>query len=141
MSNFNKVILMGHLSRDVELKSVNSGTSLVELGVAVNERRKSAEGTWKEQVHFIDVTFCGKKADVIAQYLAKGDPILIEGRLKQNRWEANGKNHSRINVYGEQFSFVGSRQYGSEVIMEPTDLELDTNARKTATMPDDDIPF
>ena len=141
MSNFNKVILMGHLSRDVELKSVNSGTSLVELGVAVNERRKSAEGTWKEQVHFIDVTFWGKKADVIAQYLAKGDPILIEGRLKQTRGEANGKNHSRINVYGEQFSFVGSRQYGSEVIMEPTDLELDTNARKTATMPDDDIPF
>jgi len=141
MSNFNKVILLGRLSRDVELKSVNQGTSLVELGVAVNERRKSTEGAWKEEVHFIDVTFWGKKAEVIAQYLAKGDPILVEGRLKQNRWEANGKNHSRINVYGEQFSFVGSRQHGSEVIMEPTDIERETSVRKTVTIPDDDIPF
>ena len=141
MSNFNKVILMGRLSRDVELKSVNNGISLVELGVAVNERRKSAEGTWKEDVHFIDVTFWGKKAEVIAQYLTKGDPILLEGRLKQNRWEVNGKNHSRINVYGEQFSFVGSRQHGSEVILEPTDIERGTSVRKTVTIPDDDIPF
>ena len=141
MSNFNKVILMGRLSRDVELKSVNHGSSLVELGVAVNESRKSAEGTWKEEVHFIDVTFWGKKAEVIAQYLSKGDPILVEGRLKQNRWEANGQKHSRINVQGEQFSFVGSRQHGSEVIMEPTDFERDKGARQTVSIPDDDIPF
>jgi len=141
MSNFNKVILMGRLSRDVELKNINHGTSLVELGVAVNERRKSAEGTWKEEVHFIGVTFWGKKAEVIAQYLAKGDPILVEGRLKQSRWEANGKNHSRIHVYGEEFSFVGSRQHGSEVIMEPTDIERETSVRKTVTIADDDIPF
>ena len=141
MSPFNKVILMGRLSRNVELKSVNNGTSLVELGVAVNARRKSADGNWEEDVDFIDVTFLGKRAEVIAQYLSKGDPILLEGRLKQNRSEANGKHHSRISVHGEQFSFVGSRQHGAEVIMEPTDFERDKSVPQPDTIPDDDIPF
>lgn len=140
MSNFNKVIIMGRLTRDIELKSINNGTSLIEVSVAVNEKRKMADGTWKDEVHFIDVTFWGKKAEVISQYLSKGDPILVEGRLKQNRWESDGRKHSKLKVHGEQFSFVGYRQHGSEVIMQPTDIESGEPAGKT-TIPDDDIPF
>ncbi|MBA63974.1 MAG: single-stranded DNA-binding protein [Planctomycetaceae bacterium] len=139
MTNFNKVILMGHLTRDLELKSINNGNSFVELGIAVNERRKAGNGNWKDEVHFVNVTFWGKNAEIISQYLSKGDPVLVEGRLKQNRWETDNRKHSRITVTGEQFSFVGPRQHGSEVIMQSTDLEHSNNKRDTIA--DDDIPF
>mgnify|MGYP001340917100 FL=1 len=86
MSSFNKVIIMGRLTRNVELKSVNNGTSLTQIGIAVNERRKTRDGTWQDDVHFLEVTFWGKQAEVLSQYMEKGQPLLIEGRIKQDRW-------------------------------------------------------
>lgn len=141
MVNFNKVILMGRLTHDVELKSVNHGTSLAELGIAVNERRPDRDGGWKDEVHFINVAFWGKKAEVISQYLSKGDPILIEGRLKQQRWEVNGKKHSRVNVFGEQFSFVGIGRSQATINLQPTEVERSVKKEQSITPPDDDIPF
>jgi single-strand DNA-binding protein len=139
MSSFNKVIIMGRLTRDIDLKSINNGTSLAEIGIAVNERRKDRDGKWTDAVHFVEVTFWGKKAEVMSQYLEKGQPVLIEGKLRQDRWESNGQNYSKLKVHGEQFSFVGSRQYGSEVIHQKTDI--DKADRTKVTIPDDDIPF
>ncbi len=139
MSNFNKVIIMGRLTRDVELKSVNNGTSLAQIGIAVNERRKTRDGTWQDDVHFVEVTFWGKQAEVLSQYMEKGQPLLIEGRLKQDRWESDGQKHSRLKVHGEKFSFVGPRQHGSEVILQETPSHV--NKRTPVTTPDDDIPF
>ena len=126
---------MGRITRDVELKSIRSGTSLIELGIAVNERCKTQNGEWGETVHFFNVTYWGKRAEVISQYLSKGDMILVEGRLKQSRWESDGQSHSRITVRGEEFSFVGAPQ---------RDLGLITHEKENKRLPPppkDDIPF
>ena len=139
MSSFNKVIIMGRLTRDVELKSVNNGTSLTQIGIAVNERRKTRDGTWQDDVHFLEVTFWGKQAEILSQYMEKGQPLLIEGRIKQDRWESDGQKHSRLKIHGEQFSFVGARQHGSEVILQETPSH--TKKRTPVSTPDDDIPF
>ena len=77
MSSFNKVIIMGRLTRDIDLKSINNGTSLAEIGIAVNERRKDRDGKWTDAVHFVEVTFWGKKAEVMSQYLEKGQPVPV----------------------------------------------------------------
>ncbi len=121
MTSFNKTILMGRITREVELKSIRSGTSLIELGIAVNERCKTQNGEWGETVHFFNVTYWGKRAEVISQYLSKGDMILVEGRLKQSRWESDGQSHSRITVRGEEFSFVGAPQRDLGLITHETE--------------------
>ena len=139
MSSFNKVIIMGRLTRDVELKSVNNGTSLTQIGIAVNERRTTRDGTWQDNVHFLEVTFWGKQAEVLSQYMEKGQPLLIEGRIKQDRWESDGQKHSRLKIHGEKFSFVGDRQHGSEVILQENPSH--TKKRTPVSPPDDDIPF
>ena len=136
MTSFNKTILMGRIARDVELKNIRSGTSLVELGIAVNERCKTQNGEWGEAVHFINVTFWGKRAEIISQYLSKGDAILVEGRLKQSRWESDGQAHSRLTVRGEEFSFVGAPQRDLGLITHETETKP-----RTPHPPKDDIPF
>ena len=136
MTTFNKVVLMGRITKEIELKCISSGTSLVDLGIAVNERRKGKDGTWQDEVHFFKVTFWGKKAEVISQYFSKGDAILLEGRLKHNRWEADGKFHSRITVQGEDFRFIDVRQRGAEILMQQTSSE-----QEMVAVPNDDIPF
>jgi len=135
MTSFNKTILMGRITRDVELKSIRSGTSLIELGIAVNERCKTQNGEWGETVHFFNVTYWGKRAEVISQYLSKGDMILVEGRLKQSRWESDGQSHSRITVRGEEFSFVGAPQRDLGLITH------ETENKRLPPPPKDDIPF
>ena len=109
MSSFNRVILMGRLTQDIELRTTSGGHSVVDVGLAVNERRLSKGGEWKEQVQYIDVTFWNRKAEVIAEYFSKGSPILIEGKLQLERWEKDEKTFSKLKVRGEQFSFVGSK--------------------------------
>ena len=139
MTSFNKVIIMGRLTRDVELKNVNNGTSLAQIGIAINERRKTPDGTWQDDVHFVEVTFWGKPAEVLSQYMTKGQPLLIEARLKQDRWETDGQKHSCLKIHGEKFSFVGARQHGSEFIHQETPSQ--TSKRTPVTTPHDDIPF
>ena len=86
MSSFNKVIIMGRLTRDVELRTTSGGNSVIDLGVAINERRLGPNGEWVDAIQFVDVTFWNRKAEVIAQYFQKGSPILIEGALQLDRW-------------------------------------------------------
>ena len=109
MSSFNKVIIMGRLTRDVDLRTTSGGNSVTDLGIAINERRLGANGEWVDAIQFVDVTFWNRKAEVIAQYFKKGSPILIEGALQLDRWEKDGKNFSKLKVRGTDFSFVGNK--------------------------------
>ena len=106
MPNYNKVMLMGHLVRDPELKYIPSGAAVCEFSVAVNNKFKSGD-EWKDKTAFLDVIAWSKTAENIVKFFFKGSPIFIEGRLEQDRWEADGKKRSKIKVVLEKFEFVG----------------------------------
>ncbi|MHC4663392.1 MAG: single-stranded DNA-binding protein [Planctomycetota bacterium] len=113
MANFNKVILVGNLTRDPDLKYIPSGTAVCEFGIAVNRNFKGKDGDQREEVSYFDIEAWGRQAEVVNQYLSKGRPILIEGRLKQNRWETKeGQKRSKIRVVLEQFQFIGGKGDG-----------------------------
>lgn len=114
MASFNKVILMGNLTRDPELRVTPKGTAVCQIGLAVNSTYKDKEGNSKEEVTFVDVDVFGRQAEVIAKYMSKGRPILIEGRLKLDSWESKeGDKRSKLKVVLENFQFVGSRGDGA----------------------------
>jgi len=111
MASFNKVILMGNLTRDPQMKYLPSQTAVVEFGLACNRRYKTQSGEQKEEVTFVDCTAFGRTGEVINQYFTKGKPIFIEGRLKYDQWEdkqGGGKRH-KLTVVIESFEFVGGR--------------------------------
>src|SRR5689334_11887103 len=110
MANFNKVILAGNLTRDPELRYTPKGTAIAKLGLAINRTWKSETGENKEEVTFVDADAFGRTAEVIAQYLKKGRPILVEGRLKFDQWEdkQTGQKRSRLGVILENFQFLDS---------------------------------
>jgi len=109
MASFNRVILLGNLTRDVEIKYTQSGLAVTEVGLAVNDKRKDASGNWVEETTFVDVTLWGRTAEVASEYLSKGSPILVEGRLKLDTWETDGQKRSKLRVVGERMQMVGSR--------------------------------
>ncbi len=104
---FNKVILMGNLTRDPETRQTPNGQSVTNFSLAVNRTWKGQDGSTQEQVSFIDCVAWGKTGEVIAQYMQKGRPILVEGRLDQRSWEQDGNKRSKIEVIVDTFNFVG----------------------------------
>src|SRR5882672_7993877 len=112
MANFNKVILAGNLTRDPELRYTPKGTAIARLGLAINRSWTSESGEKKEEVTFVDVDAFGKTAEIIGQYLKKGRPILMEGRLRYDTWEDKQTNQkkSKLGVVLESFSFVDSNR-------------------------------
>ncbi len=115
MASYNKCILMGNITRDIEVKYLQSGTAVTELGLAVNERRKDSKtDEWVEDVVFVDVTLWGKQAETAGQYLSKGSPVLIEGRLKLDQWETDGQKRSKLGVVCENMRMLGSKSGGGE---------------------------
>jgi len=110
MANFNKVILAGNLTRDPELRYTPKGTAIAKLGMAINRTWKSETGENKEEVTFVDADAFGRTAEVIAQYLKKGRPILVEGRLKFDQWEDKNTKQkvSKLRVVVEGFQFLDS---------------------------------
>jgi single-strand DNA-binding protein len=112
MASFNKVILMGNLTRDPELRYTPKGTAIARLGLAVNRSWKTETGELKEEVTFVDVDAFGRQAETIGQYMKKGRPLLIEGRLKLDQWDdkQTGQKRSRLLVVLETFKFVDSGQ-------------------------------
>lgn len=106
MASYNRVILVGNLTRDIELKYTPGGTAVMDNCVAVNDRRKSASGEWIDETTFVDVTFWGRTAEVASEYLAKGSPILVEGRLKLDTWEKEGKKNSKLRVICERMQML-----------------------------------
>ena len=120
MASFNRVILMGNLTRDVELKYLQSGMAVTEVGLAVNDRRRTQSGEFVEETTFVDVTIWGRQAEVVSEYLGKGSPILIEGRLKLDSWENNeGQKRSKVRVVCERMQMLGAPR-GSAADRPPT---------------------
>jgi single-strand DNA-binding protein len=111
MASFNRVILVGNLTRDPELRYIPSGTAVSEVGLAVNDRVKRGD-QWVDEATFVDVTLWGRTAEIANEYLSKGSPVLIEGRLKLDRWEKDGQKHSKLRVVGERMQMLGSRDGG-----------------------------
>lgn len=110
MASVNQVVIVGNLTRDPELRSLSSGTSVCELGVAVNERYKSGD-EWQDRAHFFDITVWGAQGESCAQYLTKGRQVAIVGRLQQDRWEdkETGKNRSKVKITANTVQFLGGK--------------------------------
>ena len=107
MASFNKVILMGNLTRDPEMRVTSGGLSICKLGLAVSRNYSTREGERREETTFVDIDAFGKQAEVIAKYMRKGRPIMIEGRLKFDQWESDGQKRSKLSVVLDRFEFVG----------------------------------
>lgn len=111
MPSFNKVMLMGNLTRDPQLKHLPSNLVVVDFGLACNRRYRTAAGEDKEEVAFIDCTAFGRQAETIGQYCAKGKPLFVEGRLKYDTWDdkQSGGKRSKLSVVVENFQFIGAK--------------------------------
>lgn len=115
MAGFNKVILLGNLTRDPQLKYLPNNTAVCEIGLAVNRNWRDRDGNTQEEVCFVDLAAYGRQAEVINQYMAKGRPLMIEGRLKYDQWTAqDGSKRSKLRVVIENFQFVGGRDGGRD---------------------------
>lgn len=114
MANYNKVILMGNLTRDPEMRYTPKGTAIARLGLAVNRRYTTETGEAREETTFVDIDAFGKQAEVISQYMRKGSAMLMEGRLKLDQWDDKntGQKVSKLRVVLEGFQFVGARGDG-----------------------------
>ncbi|MEO7318564.1 MAG: single-stranded DNA-binding protein [Chthoniobacteraceae bacterium] len=114
MPNLNKVMLMGNLTRDPEIKYTPKGMAIAHFGIAVNRVWSNEAGEKQEEVTFIDIEMFGRKAEVVGEYFKKGKPIYVEGRLKLDSWDdkATGQKKSKLKVVGETFEFLGSREGG-----------------------------
>jgi single-strand DNA-binding protein len=115
MSSFNKVILMGNMTRDPELKYLPSNTAVVEFSVATSKTFKKQDGSQGEETCFTDCQMFGKRAEVVNKYFHKGEPILVEGRLKLDQWQAqDGSKRSKLRVFVESFEFVGGKKQDNQ---------------------------
>jgi single-strand DNA-binding protein len=155
MPNYNKVILMGNLTRDPEVKYTSGGTAIAKLGMAINRTWTNKEGQKQEETTFVDVDAFGRQAEVIGQYLKKGRPVMIEGRLKLDQWDdkQTGQKRSKLGVTLEGFQFLDSRGEGGggggggQGYQSDTPAAGASSASASASAPaanipeDDDVPF
>ena len=143
MASFNRVILVGNLTRDVDVRFTKSGTPVTDLGLAVNDRVKRND-EWVDETTFVDVTLWGRTAEIAGEYLSKGSSVLIEGRLKLDTWEQDGQKRYKLHVVAEQMKMLGGKGSGGggggsrksnaeEAVATPSD--------SFETTPQDDIPF
>jgi single-strand DNA-binding protein len=114
MASFNKVILMGNLTRDPETRYSGNGNAIVKFGLAVNERFQGADGQWQDRPTFIDVTMFGKRGEAFAKFHTKGKPAFVEGKLRLDTWDdkEGGGKRSKLYVVADNFEFVGGREGG-----------------------------
>jgi len=156
--SFNKVMLMGNLTRDVELRHTASNTAVGNFGIAVNRRYRTQSGENREETTFVDCEAWGRTAEVMSQYLTKGRPVFVEGRLKLDQWEGrDGTKQSKIRVVVENFQFVdsprgggsggsggsqgGGRSYSSGGEYDQSEPARSGGGGGPEPMADDDIPF
>lgn len=133
-SDINHVILVGRLTRDSELSHLNSGTALCKFSIAVNRAVKRNE-QWETEVSYFDITLWGKRGEVLSQYLKKGKQIAVDGELRQNRWEQDGQNRSKVEVIANNVQLIGSgnKNTSSDNVEETTPEAEKVN--------DEDLPF
>lgn len=110
MASYNKVLLMGNLTRDIELRHTSGNQAVANIGLAVNRRYRTSQGEDREETTFVDCEAWGRTAEVMAQYLTKGKPVFIEGRLKLDTWQdkSDGTNRSKLRVVVDGFQFIDS---------------------------------
>lgn len=136
---FNKVVLMGNLTRDPELRNTPNGQSVASFSLAVNRSWKNAQGETQEAVDYIDCNAWGKAGEIIAQYMQKGGAILVSGRLQQRSWEQDGQKRSKIEVIVEDFNFVGGGAGGGSFDDGSTsgDTTSNSSSKKPSNKKDD----
>ncbi len=108
MADFNKVMLLGNLTRDPEVRQLPSGTAVADIGLAINRKYRTQQGEDREETCFVTVSVFGRQAETCGQYLHKGSPVFVEGRLKYDSWEKNGQKQSRLTVQAERVQFLGA---------------------------------
>ena len=145
MANINRVVLVGNLTKDPELRTTGGGTSVCKLRIAVNTRRKDETGQWVDKPNYFDVTVWGNQAESCAQYLAKGRPVGIDGRLEWREWDATDGSGKRqaVEIVAESVQFLGSRgdsDGGGAPQFVPAGAGGES-ADFPASAADDDIPF
>ncbi len=115
MASFNKVMIIGNLTRDPEIKYTPKGTAIADIGLAVNRNYTTDSGEKREEVTFIDVTLWGRVAEIVGEYCKKGRPLFVEGRLQLDTWDdkATGQKRSKLKVVGENIQLLGSREGGA----------------------------
>ena len=149
MASFNKVILLGNLTRDPEVRYTPKGTAVTELGMAVNRVYTAENGEKREETTFVDITLWGRTAEIAGEYLKKGRPVFIEGRLQLDTWDdkQSGQKRSKLKVVGEGLQLIGSRPGGGGGGGSGDDessgaVRSNKSAPPKAAQPDDDeIPF
>lgn len=148
MANLNRVLLIGNLTRDPELRQTPKGTAVAQFGIAVNRTFRGEDGQSREEVTFVDLEAWGKQAETIAKYMSKGRPIFIEGRLKLDQWEDKngGGKRSKLRVVVENFQFLGSRQGEEgggerEPVAPPRRAAASPAAATAENGIDEDVPF
>lgn len=114
MASYNKVILVGNLTRDPELRYTPQAVAVCEFGIAINEKYTSGNGQKVEKVHFFDIVAWKRTAELVSQYCKKGTPILVDGKLTQDRWQdqQSGQNRSKVKITAERIQFLGQRPNG-----------------------------
>lgn len=144
MASFNRVILVGNLTRDVPQEKTPQGTPVAEIGLAVNDRVKK-NGEWVDETTFVDVTLWGRLAEIAGEYLSKGSSVLIEGRLKLDTWEnKEGQKRSKMRVVGERLQMLGSKGGGSGSSGGSGGSYSSGNSTASSveeSVPEDEIPF
>jgi single-strand DNA-binding protein len=154
MANFNKVMLMGNLTRDPEIRYTPKGTAVAEIGLAINRYFSGENGEKREETTFVDVTLWGRTAEIAGEYLKKGRPVFIEGRLQLDSWEdkQSGQKRSKLRVVGEGMQLIGSRggAGGAEESDEGPRARTGSGGARSSAPPknappsepdDDEIPF
>lgn len=143
MASFNRVVLLGNLTRDPELRYIGSGMAVSDIGLAVNDRVKRND-QWVEETTFVDVTLWGRTAEVANEYLSKGSSVLIEGRLKMDSWEKDGQKRTKLKVVAERMQMVGGKgggQGGGSSSRGSRDDSPEYSSASVDMPPDDEIPF
>ena len=147
-ANINRVVLVGNLTRDPELRHTAGGTAVCSLRIAVNTRRKDgATGEWTDKPNYFDIAVFGNQAESCAQYLSKGRPVAIDGRLDWQEWEAqDGTKRSKVEIIAESVQFLGGRDSsfesgGGENQFVPAGATASADADFGGSPADDDIPF
>ena len=142
--SINRVSITGNLTRDPELRVTAGGTQVLSFGVAVNDRRRNTQtGEWEDYPNFVDCTMFGTRAEAVSRFLAKGNKVAIEGKLRYSSWEKDGQRRSKLEVIVDEIEFMSQRQ-GAAV---PAAAPVSTPAPAPAAVPpsvdlyDEDIPF
>ena len=151
-ASLNKVLLIGNLTRDPEVKYTPKGTAVCDLGLAINDSYKAQDGTIKETVTYVDIEVWGRQAETCKQYLTKGRPVFVEGQLRLDQWEQEGQKRSKLKVRADRVQFLGGGGAGGGGRSGGGEQRSSSPGESTRSAPsvsedappppsDDDIPF